>query len=86
MSFNLIRATPKPMDLTRFQLADKSIVHSFLCLEWAIIADVDLESEKYRFLGGLRFAVGAIKRILSRFLLNVETCPILINRNYYKHK
>ena len=65
MSFNLIRATPKPMDLTRYQLSDQSIVHSFLNLEWAIIADVDLESEKYRYLGGMRFVVGAIKRIMS---------------------
>lgn len=67
MSFNLIRATPSPMDLVKVQLGDQSIVYSFLNVEWAIIADIDLESEKYRFLGGSRFVVGAIKRILSKF-------------------
>lgn len=72
MSFSLIRATPSPMDLVRIQLHDKSIVHSFLNLEWAIIADVDLESEKYRYLGGMRFVVGAIKRILSNFKKNLK--------------
>jgi sphingosine kinase len=40
-------------------------VHSFLEFEWAIVADIDLESEKYRFLGGLRFTVSAIKRIIN---------------------
>ncbi|CAF4396867.1 unnamed protein product, partial [Adineta steineri] len=35
-----------------------------LSVEWAVIADVDCDSEKYRFLGGTRFTVEAIKRIL----------------------
>jgi sphingosine kinase len=38
-------------------------VYSFLGIEWAIVADVDYESEKYRYLGGFRFTVGALKRI-----------------------
>ena len=40
-------------------------VYSFLGIEWAIVADVDYESEKYRYLGGLRFTVGALARILN---------------------
>lgn len=64
-TFNLTKAISTPMDLVAYELCDKKIVHSFLAFEWAIIADVDLESEKYRYLGGLRFAVGAVKRILN---------------------
>ncbi|CAF0860727.1 unnamed protein product [Brachionus calyciflorus] len=64
-AFNITKAIPTPIDLVAFELCDKKIVHSFLSFEWAIIADVDLESEKYRYLGGLRFTLGALKRIMS---------------------
>ena len=67
MTFGLVKARPAPLDLIKIQLADNRVVHSFLSLEWAFIADLDLESEKFRFLGDLRFTVGAIQRILSRF-------------------
>ena len=66
-AFNLTKSIPYPLDLVVFQLQNNSFVNSFLSFEWAIIADVDLESEKYRFLGGLRFTVGALKRILSKY-------------------
>ncbi|RMZ93189.1 sphingosine kinase 1 [Brachionus plicatilis] len=63
--FNLTKSLANPLDLVAFELSDRRIVHSFLSFEWAIIADVDLESEKYRFLGGMRFALGAVKRIIN---------------------
>jgi sphingosine kinase len=47
------------------KLKDPYFIYSFLSLEWALIADIDSESENYRFLGGLRFTVGAIKRVLK---------------------
>lgn len=65
MAFNLNKYAAKPLDLVRIQLENGAIVHSFLNVEWAIIADVDLESEKYRYLGALRFLVGALSRILN---------------------
>lgn len=68
-TFNLCKSIPVPMDLCICELSDKSIIHSFLAFEWAIVADVDLESEKYRFLGALRFVVGALKRIISKFIV-----------------
>ena len=64
-AFHLTKSVPCPIDLVTCRLADNTFVHSFLAIEWAIVADVDLESEKYRFLGSLRFTVGAIKRILN---------------------
>jgi sphingosine kinase len=65
MTFNLIKSKPTPLDIVSIQLCDKTVVQSFLSVQWAIIADVDLESEKYRFLGEMRFTIGAIKRILG---------------------
>ena len=65
MAFNMVKAISCPLDLVTFQLINNKLVHSFMEFEWAIVADIDLESEKYRFLGGLRFTVSAIKRIIN---------------------
>jgi sphingosine kinase len=65
-SFLLSKSQPKPFDLNviESEMVDKKI-YSFLSIEWAFIADIDLESENYRWLGGLRFQVAAIKGLLS---------------------
>lgn len=71
VTFNMIKSIPVPLDLVIYELnssgsdGHKQRVVSGLSLEWAIIADVDLESEKYRYLGAFRFVVGALKRILN---------------------
>lgn len=65
MAFCLIKFKSRPLDLVSIQLENGKFIHSFINIEWAIVADVDLESEKFRFLGGMRFLVGAIKRITS---------------------
>ena len=40
-----------PFDLSIIHTCDEQRLFSFLCVEWGIIADVDCDSEKYRFLG-----------------------------------
>ncbi len=40
-----------PFDLTIVDLCDGQRIFSFLCIEWGIIADVDIDSEQYRYLG-----------------------------------
>ena len=40
--------------------------HSLLSTSWGFFSDVDVESEKFRCLGGARFTLQAIVRILSR--------------------
>jgi len=40
-----------PFDLAIIDTCDGQRVFAFLSVEWAIIADVDCDSEKYRFLG-----------------------------------
>ena len=40
-------------------------IYSFLSLEWAIIADVDMNSEFLRCIGGLRFEVYAVWRTIK---------------------
>jgi len=38
---------------------------SFLSLAWGFVADVDIESEKYRHVGAARFTVGTLVRLAS---------------------
>lgn len=38
---------------------------AFLSVTWGMVSDVDIESEKYRYLGETRFLVGAIIKILG---------------------
>jgi hypothetical protein len=40
-----------PFDMAVIDICDGKRVFAFLSVEWAIIADVDCDSEKYRFLG-----------------------------------
>lgn len=39
-----------PFDMAIMDACDGQRIFSFLSLEWAIIADVDCDSEKYRYL------------------------------------
>ncbi|UJR22366.1 hypothetical protein I4U23_025428 [Adineta vaga] len=66
-----------PFDMAVIDICDGQRVFSFLSVEWAIIADVDCDSEKYRFLGGTRFTVEAVKRILRPRIYNgcIEYLP-----------
>ena len=48
--------------------------HSLLSTSWGFFSDVDIESEKFRFLGGARFTLQAIVRIISR---RTYSCEIL---------
>jgi sphingosine kinase len=64
-AFSMSKSIAAPVDIVTFQLCNSKIVHSFLSFEWAFIADLDLETEKYRFMGNFRFIFGAIKNAMS---------------------
>ena len=52
-----------PMDLVSVETCTGQRLYSFLSVAWGIIADVDIESERFRSLGNARFTVGAVVRI-----------------------
>jgi hypothetical protein len=54
-----------PFDMAIIDTCDGQQVFSFLSVEWAVIADVDCDSEKYRFLGNSKEA--SIIFLLSLF-------------------
>ncbi|XP_051037046.1 sphingosine kinase 1 isoform X2 [Phodopus roborovskii] len=61
----LCRRRLSPMNLLSLRTASGLQVYSVLSLAWGFVADVDLESERYRRLGEIRFTVGTIFRLAT---------------------
>lgn len=57
-AFQIIRGGLASMDLATVQLSDGSTVYMTILASWGMIADVDIESEKFRKLGKVRFTLG----------------------------
>lgn len=63
--FLLCKGLVSRMDLVSVHLKSSPRVFSFLSLAWGFVADVDIESEKYRHVGAARFTVGTLVRLAS---------------------
>lgn len=53
------------LDLVSIHLASQQRLFSFLSMAWGFVADVDIESEKYRHVGAIRFLMGTLVRLAS---------------------
>lgn len=53
-----------PMDLVRVETKSQTIF-SFLSVGWGFLSDIDIESERLRMLGGQRFTVWCIARLIG---------------------
>jgi sphingosine kinase len=65
-AFLIAKGKQRPLDIAIAQQTGKnyySSYYSFLSLGWGIISDVDIESERLRFLGSLRTDIYALMRI-----------------------
>jgi sphingosine kinase len=62
------------LDSKTGEWSNRKQAHSLLSTSWGFFSDVDIESEKFRFLGGARFTLQAIVRIISR---RTYSCEIL---------
>ncbi|XP_055343587.1 sphingosine kinase 2-like [Paramacrobiotus metropolitanus] len=58
----LAKSVPTPLDIVYLETPWYSR-YGFLSVCWGLIADIDIESEKYRNLGETRFTVQAVQRI-----------------------
>lgn len=65
-AFALVKGSVTELDITSVRNTQGEAMYSFLSLEWAFIADVDLDSEKYRAFGGARFAISTLMKLLWR--------------------
>lgn len=52
------------MDLVRVETRNQ-ILFSFLSVGWGLLADIDIESERLRAIGGQRFTVWTIARLIG---------------------
>ena len=68
-TLNIVRGRTVPMDLVNVEMR-KETVYSFLSIGWGLLADIDIESERLRMVGGFRFTVWALIRIFCKF------CPV----------
>ncbi|XP_056405571.1 sphingosine kinase 1 [Hyla sarda] len=64
-AFITCKGHPVPLDIVSLTTASKQRIFSFLSLAWGFISDVDIESEKYRFMGYARFSVGTFVRLTA---------------------
>uniref|UniRef100_A0A3B5MJZ7 sphingosine kinase n=1 Tax=Xiphophorus couchianus TaxID=32473 RepID=A0A3B5MJZ7_9TELE len=63
--FMLCKGLVGSLDLVSVHLASSQRLFSFLSLAWGFVADVDIESEKYRHVGAIRFLMGTLVRLAS---------------------
>lgn len=52
------------MDLVRVETRNQ-ILFSFLSVGWGLLADIDIESERLRAIGGQRFTIWTIARLIG---------------------
>uniref|UniRef100_A0A8C6UU01 sphingosine kinase n=1 Tax=Neogobius melanostomus TaxID=47308 RepID=A0A8C6UU01_9GOBI len=63
--FMLCKGLVGAMDLVSVHLPSRKRLFSFLSIAWGFVADVDIESEKYRHVGGIRFLMGTLVRLAT---------------------
>ena len=57
-AFQIIRGGVIPMDIATVQTGDGGKCYMSLLASWGLVADVDIESEKFRKIGETRFILG----------------------------
>ncbi|XP_022095454.1 sphingosine kinase 2-like isoform X2 [Acanthaster planci] len=84
-AFVVCKGGHRPMDLVSINTKSHHI-HSFLALTWGIIADIDIESERLRWMGKPRFTIGTIIRVLNlrRYRGILSFLPV-DNQEQYEH-
>ncbi|XP_028788685.1 sphingosine kinase 1-like isoform X1 [Neltuma alba] len=60
---SIIRGHKRSLDVTTIKQGETRFF-SVLMLAWGLVADIDIESEKYRWMGSARFGFYALNRIL----------------------
>ena len=68
-AFAIIKNNTSPLDVFSV-IQNNNRYYSILSITWNLIADIDVESEKYRWMGGFRFTFTAINKILTKYSSN----------------
>ncbi|XP_011630564.1 sphingosine kinase 2 [Pogonomyrmex barbatus] len=63
-ALSAVKCKRTPMDLVRVETRNQ-ILFSFLSVGWGLLADIDIESERLRAIGGQRFTVWSVARLIG---------------------
>ncbi|KAK1135772.1 hypothetical protein K0M31_000346 [Melipona bicolor] len=63
-ALSVVKFKKAQMDLVRIETRNQ-ILFSFLSVGWGLLADIDIESERLRAIGGQRFTVWTIARLIG---------------------
>lgn len=80
-AYALAKGTVQELDIASVVNGKDDVMYSFLSLAWAFMADVDIESERYRMFGGLRFTMSAVAKLLSKHTDYTGTVRYLCSDN-----
>ena len=66
-----LKGSPQPLDLLEARQAGDEgqpddVYVGCLSIEWALIADIDVESEELRWMGGARFTAKAVQKVMGK--------------------
>jgi hypothetical protein len=77
----IIKGHVRPMDLIAVQQPGEKVRFSHLAVMFGLISDIDLESERFRFLGSLRITIAAFVRVfnLRKYQLRLSYLPYAFN-------
>ena len=59
-----VKCRKAAMDLVRVETKNH-ILYSFLSVGWGLLADIDIESEHLRAIGGQRFTIWSVARLIG---------------------
>ncbi|KAF9356082.1 hypothetical protein BGX26_005767, partial [Mortierella sp. AD094] len=60
----VIRGETSKLDIFSLSQLDRPRIYSMLMFSWGMMADADIESDKYRWLGSLRFDIAGLIRMV----------------------
>ncbi|KAG7189699.1 hypothetical protein KM043_017367 [Ampulex compressa] len=63
-ALSIVKCKKASMDLVRVETRSK-IFFSFLSVGWGLLSDIDIESERLRAIGGQRFTVWSVARLIG---------------------
>lgn len=63
-ALSVVKCQKTPMDIVRVETRSQ-ILFSFLSVNWGIIADIDIESERLRAIGAQRFFIWSVARLIG---------------------
>ncbi|KAK7793386.1 hypothetical protein R5R35_009266 [Gryllus longicercus] len=63
-TLNIVKCRSMPMDLVRVETKTQ-ILFSFLSVGWGFLSDIDIESERLRAIGGQRFTIWSVARLIG---------------------